>query len=478
MFKNRFASSKRAVVKTRHRSRDAFAILESRKLKDATLAEYALARRSSDNDSHREVAIRAFFKGKVYLESAYHGIYTYQHHKIQWVYSTFFKEKGYTLVRETNFGYTDEVPPERIDMEYEDGKNMPIFHKVVQFYERGKEKLVIYINFADHQESYTYKMYHSKDTPTPWTDLNKMADDRNLYRGKKIDASCRFLRLNNNSWDDVILKPLTKQTIMSNIDGLLKNRDVLKRFGIPLKRGIILYGPPGTGKTQACRAIAKQSECSILYVLPRDFDPQKGGVRKIAEMAKDLAPCMLFIEDIDFIAKDRRLGEAGAVIELMNYLDGLEEFGDVITVGTTNHLEIIEDAIKNRPGRFDRVIKIGKPEKAEREAMIRRFTMKYDITDVDVSGTLSKLSKATDDLSGAHIKDLCNTAAANAAIGGSLRVEDGKEILVLKKKHFLDAIKEVSSKDYSSYQEQQSSGKGFGFGAKSDSLDDIFSDDL
>lgn len=465
-------------VKTKVNVNKTFDILEKTKLADATLSEYAAAHRSADNDSLREVAIRSFFNGEVYCDTTYSGIMSYQHNKIQWVFADFFKKEGFELKKETNYGFLDEIPPEMYDLEYDIQKTKAAYRRATLYYQKSEEKLVVYIYYSDHSDSYTYELHYSADKPSLWGKLNKMAEDKNLYRGKKIDPGCRFLSLKDTNWDDVILKPEVKKTISSNIDNLLNNQEALRRFGISLKRGIILHGPPGTGKTQICKAIARQVDCSVLYVLPRDFESERGGVKRVAMMAKNLAPCILIIEDIDFIAKDRQMGHAGAVIELMNYLDGLEDFGDVITIGTTNHLDTIEDAIKNRPGRFDRIINVGKPGLVEREAMIRRFTARFDMTEVDIKGSLKKLADKTEDLSGAHIRDLCNTAAANAATSGSFRAERGKDILVIKTKHFTDAIKEVSKKDYASYAEQQVKGKGFGFQQKTyGSLEDLLGDD-
>lgn len=448
-------------------------ILEKTKLRDATLSQYAMAVRSADHDSLRENEIRQFFDGENYISTMQNAVSPYSHNKLQYVWEEFIKQEKMKVVLETNYGYLEKTPPERVQIEIQPGQFKSVYSEVTLLMKTPTGKMALHIYFNDHSSCYSYSFYHLENTESPWKKWFDLSNEKNFYRGQKIDAACRFLEIKDSTWDEVILTDEKKNFISSSVDNILKNINEFKEFGISIKRGIILHGDPGTGKTQICRAIARQVNCSVLYVLPRDFSSDKGGVKRLAGMAKDLAPCVLIIEDIDFIASDRNLGSSGMVIELMNYLDGLEYFGDIITVATTNHISIIENAVKNRPGRFDRIVEIGKPEKNEREKMIRSFTKKFNIRDLENKGQISKISEHTDSLSGAHIKDLCNTAAMNAVHSKSIEIVDGKRTLVLKMKHFQDAIKEVSKKDFSTYAEQQSQGK-FGFNSRKDtSLEEL-----
>lgn len=455
--------------------------IEGIRLADATLPQYAMALRSAEGESFREMAIRKFFEDKAYKESSHNGLTTYTHFKHQWVHSKFWTEvMGFEMVWETNYGYMDEIPAQMTSMEYEPKKTMQVYKNATVFFEKknkdSTERIVIHIQKNDHDGTFDYDIYHQdKHYFDEWTTL---ADQKNFYRGKKINASCGFLDLKQSSWEDVILSIDKKEIIKNSASGLFAHRALYKEFGVPVKRGVILHGPPGTGKTQVCKALANDaSDHSVLYVMPSDFEPSRGGVRRIATMAQDLAPCLLIIEDIDFIAKDRSLGTAGAVIELMNYLDGLEEFGDIVTFGTTNHLDVIEDAIKNRPGRFDRLIEIGNPGLEEREAMILRFTSRFKMEGKDISKIAKSLALKMDRLSGAHIKDICNTAAAIAVRDGSITEADGARSLVIKSKHFREALKEVSNKDFTSYYELQSKSKGLGFRSEAARAFDILDDE-
>lgn len=431
--------------------------LKDIKLSECTLHDYVIALMSAESDTLREVAFNEFFGTTERSTSDSETLSDYQHRKIQYIWKEFFDTNGYTLVKEVSFGYLNQQPPTMMEIETSPDVFIRAYKEATVFYEnkKTKEKLVMEVT-AGHNGGFFYTIHSSDKKSNVYQGLTKLADEKNLYKGKKIDCDCRFLKLDNLSWDDVILSDGVTDVIKANVNDLFDMRDAFKRFNLPVKRGIILYGPPGTGKTQVCRCLAKDANFSVLYALPTDFASNRGGVRKVCHMAKDLAPCLLIVEDIDWIAQNRHQGNAGFVMELMNQLDGIESFGDVITLGTTNCLEELEDAVKNRPGRFDRLIKIDKPDEKGREKMIRQFTRNFIL---DPKVRVKKLAESLEGLTGAHIKDLCTTTAMFAVRASSI---EGDKLL-LKKQHFDEAIKEVKHKDYSSYAQLQGKGKGFGF---------------
>ena len=446
-------------------------------LTESTLDQYITAMRHVEGGSAQDEAIQEFFGSDAYENISDNGFHPYSHHKLQWVQSQYFDKLGMKLIKACDYGFIGEQPPQMIDIEYEPDKVFKGYKQGAVFYasEEGK-KVVIVIRESYNSSGFTYQLYHNTNNETLLKDWIDLADENNFYKGKKIDASCRFLELTNYSWEDVVLPEKTLEVIKNNVLGLFKHAETFRKFGISMKRGLILHGPPGTGKTQICKAIANEAEAAVLYVLPSDLQNERGGVRRVTQMAKDLAPCILIIEDMDWIAKYRHASMvAGFTMELMNQLDGLEEFGEIVTIGTTNALEDLENAVKNRPGRFDRVIEVPHPEEEQREAMIRLFTNRFTLRDVNVG----KIAESFDGLSGAHVRDICQTAAHFAVRDGSIE-SDGEE-LVITEKHFKRAWKEVKDKDYSSYQETQSTeGRkpNFGFQARrsADYLDD--DDDL
>lgn len=160
----------------------------------------------------------------------------------------------------------------------------------------------------------------------------------------------------------------------------------------------------------------------------------------ICDMARELSPSILFLEDIDLYSEDRRsVGNASLLGELMNQLDGLIENHFVIVIATTNRVDDVEEALRNRPGRFDRILDIALPTPAGRLHMLQLFTKNYRLDGVD----LEVIAQQTDNYSGAHVKELVITAAI-AAIDAKSLTEDG--LVILKSSYFTDNIEKVRNK--------------------------------
>jgi len=443
--------------------------LKKIKIVDATLHDYAQAVMFAEQGSLRESHLDEFFskKDRILIDSE--PIDSFTHKKIQFVWNDFFAMSGWEFQKATDYGYLNEVPPTLADIQVAPNKYIRGYESATIYFCKKDLKMIVAIGKSSGG-SYVYRIETTEKDSNLIQNLLKYASENNFYKGKKIDCDGRFLELDNVTWEDVILPKSVIDVIKSNINDSFALRQKLKSFGISIKRGVILHGEPGVGKTNLCKCLAKDIDCSVLYALPSDFS-KLSGIKKVCNMAKDLAPCLLIIEDIDWIAMDRSNGNASFVMELMNQIDGIENFGDIITLGTTNCLNELESAIKNRPGRFDRIVKISKPKEKEITKMILRFTNRFII---DESVVLSRLAKALEGLTGAHVKDLCSTASFFAVKEDSIR--DGK--LLIKKSHFDSAILEVKNKDYSSYIETQSKKKALGFGQSTEeaSLED-FTDD-
>lgn len=432
------------------------------KIIDATLQQYALATMKSEFSIHKEIELKNFFGNTNYCSVMSAAFSYYQHKKIQAIWDEFFQKNGWLLFFDCR-EFNRDNPPLLENMEISPKQNKKIYRSACVFFSRKSQnssldqddaRICIEIEMGP-KNTYIYTYYGSKEFGDILDSLLEYADKNNIFRGQKIDCDGKFLHLDEISWDDIILPNGTKEVIISNIDQMFEMRDDFEKFGIAVKRGVILYGEPGTGKTRICKCLAKDAKYSVLYAMPSDF-MNMNGIRYVCEMAQDLAPCLLIIEDIDWIAQDRSKGNAPFVMELMNKIDGLESFGDIITLGTTNCLDELEEAVKNRPGRFDRLINIGMPDKNCIKKMIENFTSKFVLAQ---DNDIDRLAECCDKLTGAHLKDLCNTAAIYAVKDKSMQGEK----LLLKKSHFDDAIKEIKNKNYSSYMKMQSSKKNFGF---------------
>lgn len=158
----------------------------------------------------------------------------------------------------------------------------------------------------------------------------------------------------------------------------LKFPEVYEKNGISKPSGVLLYGPPGTGKTYLSMAVANETDVNFEYVAAPEIISKYRGessdrLREVFDEACDESPSIVFIDEIDAIAGERkergREGQASLVAQLLSLMDGLDEKEDVIVIGATNRVDTIDSAIR-RTGRFDREIKIGIPDKEEREEIL------------------------------------------------------------------------------------------------------------
>ena len=232
------------------------------------------------------------------------------------------------------------------------------------------------------------------------------ARQHNHLRGQAFFADGEILeRRRAYSWDDIMLPAGVRRAIETHVEGFLRNRTRLRALGVKPRRGLILEGPPGTGKTLLGKVLADTLEASFLWVSPRHVDHSPPAFAHILEVARFVAPTVLFLEDLDLFAEDRDMRSTMALGELMNQLDGAVDNEDIITIATTNRLEVVEKALRNRPGRFDRVLNVGTMDGPCRRRMLTKLLVKAAVSDED----LAHLVSATDGYTGAQIEELANT---------------------------------------------------------------------
>ena len=215
-------------------------------------------------------------------------------------------------------------------------------------------------------------------------EVNSIAREQNFYRGKKIEFGGRiqFLSVKNKQWDSIILDPAIKREVRANTVNFLSKRKRWAEYGIPQKRGVLLAGEPGTGKTVICKALMAEADgvtCITTNAYGLSADEY---ITELYEMAQDLSPCIVFIEDIDLIGLNREeyhYQSGPALLSLLNVLDGVEEKHEIITVATTNNLETLDRAISQRPSRFDRVVKLPLPSLKERKELIGLLCQKIPV---------------------------------------------------------------------------------------------------
>lgn len=230
--------------------------------------------------------------------------------------------------------------------------------------------------------------------------VQKLADEYKFLKGEAFSLSGDFLTRDGSTvWDDVFLTK-KNETAVRHATAMLAE----KGAEMP-SRGVMMLGPPGSGKTMSGRAMMNECKgATFIWIAARDFYHcgSFGGFSYAFDMAKELAPCILFFEDVDNWMRDT------AVDLLKTEMDGLTKNKGILTVLTTNHPEQLPKALIDRPGRFHDVLLFDNPTEAVREKMIGRW-----LPDADKDQRAAAV-KRTEGWSGAHVYELCAYAKATA----------------------------------------------------------------
>jgi transitional endoplasmic reticulum ATPase len=209
------------------------------------------------------------------------------------------------------------------------------------------------------------------------------------------------------------------QKVREMIELPLKHPELFERLGVEAPKGVLLYGPPGTGKTLLAKAVANETNANFYSIsgpeiMSKYYGESEQRLREIFKEAQEKAPSIIFIDEIDSIAPKREevTGEVEkrVVSQLLALMDGLEPRGKVVVIGATNRPNAIDPALR-RPGRFDREIEIGVPDRQGRLEILQIHTWGMPLSD-DVN--LEKIADKTHGFVGADIEALCKEAAMRA----------------------------------------------------------------
>jgi len=209
---------------------------------------------------------------------------------------------------------------------------------------------------------------------------------------------------------------------VQDIIQFLQNPKQFSRLGAKAPKGLLMYGPPGTGKTLMARAIAGEANVTFIAVSGSQFEEEYVGigasrVRQLFQLARNSAPCIIFIDEVDAVAFKRNSGKsapwlAQTVNQLLTEMDGLNDTKNsgIMVIAATNRLDVLDPAIL-RPGRFDRQVKLELPTMAERKSILKVHLNKVKISPDVEPQQLAKLSTG---FSGADLANLVNEAAIRA----------------------------------------------------------------
>ncbi|HEY9646132.1 MAG TPA: AAA family ATPase, partial [Chroococcidiopsis sp.] len=222
------------------------------------------------------------------------------------------------------------------------------------------------------------------------------------------------------AWDDIGGLESIKQTLQESVEGALLYPELYQQTKAKAPRGILLWGPPGTGKTLLAKAVAAQARANFIAVngpelLSKWVGAAEQAVRELFTKARQAAPCVVFVDEIDTLAPVRgsAQGDSGVsdrvVGQLLTELDGLHECLNVLLIGATNRPDALDPALL-RAGRLDLQIKVDLPDSASRLSILQVHNGDRPLDDVD----LSHWAAQTDGWNGADLALLSNQAALEA----------------------------------------------------------------
>ncbi|KAG7486480.1 transitional endoplasmic reticulum ATPase-like [Solea senegalensis] len=295
------------------------------------------------------------------------------------------------------------------------------------------------------------------------------------------------------TWVDIGGLDEVKRELQELVQYPVEYPDKFLKFGMTPSRGVLFYGPPGCGKTLLAKAIANECQANFVSIkgpemLTMWFGESEANVRDVFDKARQAAPCILFFDELDSIAKSRggSAGDAGGaadrvINQILTEMDGMSDKKNVFIIGATNRPDIIDSAIL-RPGRLDQLIYIPLPDKPSRTAILNANLRKSPVArDVD----LEYLSNITDGFSGADLTEICQRAcklAIREAIEAEIKAErqrqnrpgipmdeDFDPVPEIRKDHFEEAMRfarrSVSDNDirkYEMFAQTLQQSRGFG----------------
>jgi transitional endoplasmic reticulum ATPase len=256
----------------------------------------------------------------------------------------------------------------------------------------------------------------------------------------------------NVEWTSVGGLDSVKGELKEAVEWPLKHPESFVRMGIRSSRGILLYGPPGTGKTLLAKAVAKESEANFIQVkgpslLSMWVGKSEEGMRKIFERARQVAPCIVFFDEIDSLAGRRGMEQGTKVTErvlnqMLAEMDGLEDLNNVLVIGATNRPDMLDTALL-RPGRFDKILLVNAPDETGRMQILKIHTKKMPLGDgkkllneKEKEEFLKEFAKETDGYTGADLEAVVREAAYFA-------LREDIESKNVTKKNFTEAMKKI-----------------------------------
>jgi proteasome regulatory subunit len=345
---------------------------------------------------------------------------------------------------------------ERLTHENKKLKQSPLFVATVQ---EITEEGVIIKQHGNNQEALTEVTDEMREDIDP---DSRVAVNNSLSIVKPLDdetdVRARVMQVDESpdvGYEDIGGIEEQLNEVRETVEMPLKKPEAFDKVGIDPPSGVLLYGPPGTGKTMLAKAVANQTDATFIKMAGSELVHKFIGegaklVRDLFEVARNHEPAVIFIDEIDAIAAKRTESKTSGdaevqrtMMQLLSEMDGFEERGEIRIIAATNRFDMLDRAIL-RPGRFDRLIEVPKPDLDGREKIFEIHTRDMNVEgDVDFGA----LGTMADDASGADIKAICTEA-------GMFAIRDGRT--EIEHEDFREAWEKIQAED-----EQESISKTF-----------------
>ncbi|MGY1693344.1 AAA family ATPase [Geodermatophilus sp. SYSU D00814] len=250
-------------------------------------------------------------------------------------------------------------------------------------------------------------------------EIDRLRRELDVYRGRLVEVTqgpmgqvvLTFLDPPELHRDEVVLPAAVLDRVERHALGVAAYRAGLRAAGQHLKRGLLLYGPPGTGKTHTVRYLLGRMEgYTRLLLTGRSL----GMVGSITDLARDLQPAVVVLEDVDLVAMDRSFGPGGSPVlfDLLDAMDGAAPDADLLFVLTTNRADLLEPALAARPGRIDVAVDVDLPDAAARRRLLELYgrAVPLQLSEDDVTGAVDR----TEGVTASFLKELLRRAVLEA----------------------------------------------------------------
>ena len=258
-----------------------------------------------------------------------------------------------------------------------------------------------------------------------------------------------FVEISKVTWEDIGGLKDIKEKLVEAVIWPFTHRDLFEITEAKAPKGILLCGPPGTGKTLVAKALAKQSGANFISIkgaelLSKYVGESEHAVRDVFKKAKQVAPCIMFFDEIDALAPCRRESDGTRVSErvvsqLLTEMDGIEDLREVLILAATNRVDIVDPALL-RAGRFDIILNFPYPEEEELYEILKIHTRGKPISK---DAKLKEIAAQALGFSGADIELLCQRASMIAI---REHIKNRKKSLKITGAHFAEALKEIKQK--------------------------------